>query len=116
MLEKNLPSTEQGVIKQQEPILNASKLGFSLTAYISTKTGEHSGDWLKKFSDTVTHMPGVMEFHRMAGDADYALKVVVPDVDAFDKFYKNLIGSSEINQVTSRFSMEKIKETTELPI
>ena len=96
--------------------MNASKLGFGLTAYLSIKRGEHSGGWLNKFSKTVTDMPEVMEFHRMAGDVDYMLKVVVADIDSFDKFYKRLIGSSPISEVTSRFSMEKIKETTKLPI
>jgi len=107
---------EQGVIRGQVSVLNASMLGFGLTAYVSIKTGEHSGNWLNKFSTTVTGMPEVMEFHRMAGDVDYMLKVVVADIDAFDKFYKRLITSSAISEVTSRFSMEKIKETTELPI
>ena len=107
---------ETGIIKQQVSILDAAKLGFGLTAYVSIKTGEHSGTWLNEFSKTVTDMPEVMEFHRMAGDVDYMLKVIVADIDSFDKFYKRLIGSSAINEVTSRFSMEKIKETTELPL
>ena len=107
---------ETGIIKQQLSILDAAKLGFGLTAYVSIKTGEHSGTWLNEFSKTVTDMPEVMEFHRMAGDVDYMLKVIVADIDAFDKFYNRLIGSSAINEVTSRFSMEKIKETTELPL
>ena len=107
---------EKNIIKRQVSILNAAELGFGLTAYVSIKTGEHSGEWLREFSETVTDMPEVMEFHRMAGDVDYMLKVIVADIDAFDKFYKRLIGSSAISEVTSRFSMEKIKETTELPL
>ena len=107
---------ETGIIKQQLSILDAAKLGFGLTAYVSIKTGEHSGAWLNEFSKTITDMPEVMEFHRMAGDVDYMLKVIVADIDSFDKFYKRLIGSSAISEVTSRFSMEKIKETTELPL
>ena len=107
---------ETGIIKQQLSILDATKLGFGLTAYVSIKTGEHSGTWLNEFSKTVTDMPEVMEFHRMAGDVDYMLKVIVADIESFDKFYKRLIGSSAISEVTSRFSMEKIKETTELPL
>ena len=107
---------ETGIIKQQLSILDGAKLGFGLTAYVSIKTGEHSGAWLNEFSKTVTDMPEVMEFHRMAGDVDYMLKVIVADIESFDKFYKRLIGSSAINEVTSRFSMEKIKETTELPL
>ena len=52
----------------------------------------------------------------MAGDVDYMLKVIVSDIRAFDDFYKRLIGTSAISEVTSRFSMETIKQTTALPI
>ena len=105
-----------GIIKRKIALLDGELLGFGLTAYVSIKTGEHSSDWLEEFSKTVTKMPEVMEFHRMAGDVDYMLKVVVSDIQAFDNFYKRLIGASSINEVTSRFSMETIKETTALPI
>ena len=105
-----------GIIKSKIALLDGNLLGFGLTAYVSIKTGEHSRDWLEDFSKTVTKMPEVMEFHRMAGDVDYMLKVVVSDIQAFDNFYKRLIGASSINEVTSRFSMETIKETTALPI
>ena len=105
-----------GIIKSKIALLDGNLLGFSLTAYVSIKTGEHSREWLEEFSKTVTKMPEVMEFHRMAGDVDYMLKVVVSDIQAFDNFYKRLISASSINEVTSRFSMETIKETTALPI
>ena len=100
----------------QIKIFGAYRLGSGLIVFVSIKTGEHSSDWLEEFSKTVTKMPEVMEFHRMAGDVDYMLKVVVSDIQAFDDFYKRLIGASSINEVTSRFSMETIKETTALPI
>jgi Lrp/AsnC family transcriptional regulator len=61
-------------------------------------------------------MPEVMEFYRMAGDVDYMLRVVVPDIAGYDAFYKKLIGSVPLTNVTSRFAMEKIKSTTSLPI
>ena len=60
----------------------------------------------------ITAMPEVMEFHRMAGEVDYMLKVVVRDMKMFDEFYKRLIDLTALNDVTSRFSMEIIKETT----
>ena len=52
----------------------------------------------------------------MAGEVDYMLKVMVSDMEAFDEFYKRLIGTMALSDVTSRFSMETIKETTALPI
>lgn len=52
----------------------------------------------------------------MAGDIDYLLRVVVPDIAAFDEFYKRLISKIEIRDVSSSFAMEQIKYTTELPL
>ena len=56
----------EGIIKRKIAVLDAETLGLGLTAYVSIRTGEHSSAWLKDFSDTVTEMPEVMEFHRMA--------------------------------------------------
>jgi Lrp/AsnC family transcriptional regulator len=52
----------------------------------------------------------------MAGDVDYMLRVVVPDIQGYDAFYKRLIASVPLKNVTSRFAMERIKATTALPI
>jgi Lrp/AsnC family transcriptional regulator len=60
-------------------------------------------------------MPEVIEFHRMAGDVDYMLRVVVADMRSYDIFYRKLIGSVALKNVTSRFAMEKIKSVTALP-
>ena len=106
----------EGIIKRRIAVLDAERLGFGLTVFVSIKTGEHSSGWLKKFADKITAMPEVMEFHRMAGEVDYMLKVVVRDMKMFDEFYKRLIDLTALNDVTSRFSMEVIKETTALPI
>jgi Lrp/AsnC family transcriptional regulator len=106
----------EGIIKKRIAVLDADRLGFGLTVFVSIKTGEHSSPWLKEFSDTITAMPEVMEFHRMAGEVDYMLKVVVQDMKVFDEFYKRLIDVTALNDVTSRFSMETIKDMTPLPI
>ena len=105
-----------GIIRRQTAVLDAGRLGFGLTVFVSIKTGEHSSEWLEAFSNDITAMPEVMEVHRMAGEVDYMLKVVVRDMESFDEFYKRLIGISALSDVTSRFSMEKLKETTTLPI
>jgi Lrp/AsnC family transcriptional regulator len=105
-----------GIIKRHTAVLDAGRLGFGLTVFVSIKTGEHSSEWLGAFSNDITAMPEVMEIHRMAGEVDYMLKVVVRDMESFDEFYKRLIGITALSDVTSRFSMEKIKDTTALPI
>ena len=61
-------------------------------------------------------MPEVMEFYRMAGDVDYMLRVVVADMQTYDAFYKQLIDTIPLKNVTSRFAMERIKSVTALPV
>lgn len=106
----------EGVIQKRVAVLDQDKLGLGVTVFVSIETGDHSEAWLKRFADTVSAMPEVLEFYRMAGDVDYMLRVVVPDIAGYDAFYKRLIASIPLKNVTSRFAMEKIKSTTQLPI
>ena len=106
----------EGIIRRQTAVLDAERMGFGLTVFVEVRTGEHSGEWLRNFAEFVTAIPEVMEFHRMAGEVDYLLKVAVPDMKRFDEFYKRLIERMPLAEVTSRFSMETIKQTTSLPI
>ena len=61
-------------------------------------------------------MPEVIEVYRMAGDVDYMLRVVAPDMQAYDFFYKRLIAVVPLKNVTTRFAMERVKSTTALPL
>src|SRR5438874_5384330 len=106
----------EGVIERRVALVNPDKLGLGVTVFVSIETGDHSQEWLARFADTVGAMPEVMEFYRMAGDVDYMLRVVVPDIPGYDGFYKRLIASVPLKNVTSRFAMERIKSTTALPI
>ena len=105
-----------GVIMRRVALVNPDKIGLGITVFVSVETNDHSQDWLKKFAEVVGAMPEVMEFYRMAGDVDYMLRVVVPDMAGYDAFYKKLIGTVPLKNVTSRFAMERIKQTTALPI
>ena len=105
-----------GVIQRRVAVVDQDKLGLGVTVFVSIETGDHSEDWLKQFAEVVAALPEVMEFYRMAGDVDYMLRVVVPDIPGYDAFYKRLIATVPLKNVTSRFAMEKIKSTTELPI
>jgi Lrp/AsnC family transcriptional regulator, cysteine-sensing transcriptional activator len=106
----------EGVITKRVALVDPAKIGLGITVFVSVETGDHSQDWLTRFAELVGAMPEVMEFYRMAGDVDYMLRVVVPDIAGYDAFYKKLIGTVPLKNVTSRFAMEKIKSTTTLPI
>ena len=105
-----------GVIQKRVALVDQDKIGLGVTVFVSIETRDHSQEWLARFAETVGSMPEVMEFYRMAGDVDYMLRVVVTDIQGYDAFYKRLIGSVPLKNVTSRFAMEKIKSTTALPV
>src|SRR6202795_1787409 len=105
-----------GVIMRRVALIDPEKIGLGITVFVSIETGDHSQDWLNRFAEVVGAMPEVMEFYRMAGDVDYMLRVVVTDIAGYDSFYKKLIATVPLKNVTSRFAMERIKSTTALPI
>jgi Lrp/AsnC family transcriptional regulator len=107
---------EEGVIRRRVAILDPDKVNTRVTVFVSIRTHSHSSEWLKRFSEVVNEFPEVVDFYRMSGDVDYLLCVVVPDIAAYDGFYKRLISKIDIRDVSSAFAMERIKSTTELPL
>ncbi len=105
-----------GVIIKRVALVEQTKIGLGLSVFVSVESSDHSDAWLKRFAGAVSAMPEVMEFYRMAGDVDYMLRVVVADMQSYDLFYKKLISAVPLNNVTSRFAMEKIKSVTALPV
>ena len=105
-----------GVILKRVALVDQNKIGLGISVFVSVESSDHSDAWLKRFAEAVSAMPEVMEFYRMAGDVDYMLRVVATDIAGYDAFYKRLIATVPLKNVTSRFAMEKIKSTTALPI
>jgi Lrp/AsnC family transcriptional regulator len=105
-----------GVIKRRIALLDPLKVGLGLTAFVSVQVGDHSGKAIARFAAEIAAMEEVMECYRMAGDVDYGLRVVVPDAAAFDIFYKRLIETIPLKNVTSRFALENVKSETAFPI
>jgi Lrp/AsnC family transcriptional regulator len=107
---------EDGVIMGRVALLDPKKVNAKVTAFVSITTNQHNDEWLKRFAEVIRDFPEVVEFYRMAGAVDYLLRVVVPDIEAYDSFYKRLIAKIEISDVSSSFAMEQIKYTTSLPL
>lgn len=107
---------ETGVIQRRVALVAAPKVEAGVTVFVSIKTDQHNADWLQRFHAAVEAFPEVVEFYRMSGEVDYLLKVAVPDIQAYDVFYKKLIAKIDISKVASAFAMEQIKYTTALPL
>lgn len=107
---------EAGVITANVVLLDRMKVNVGVTVFVSVRTNTHSQAWFERFRATVEAIPEVVEFYRMSGDVDYLLRVVVPDIAAYDQVYKRLINNTELFDVSSSFAMEEIKFTTALPL
>ncbi|HEY9108540.1 MAG TPA: Lrp/AsnC family transcriptional regulator [Roseateles sp.] len=107
---------EAGVITRQVALVDARKVNVGVTVFVSVRTSVHTDTWFETFKATVQAIPEVVEFYRMSGDVDYLLRVVVPDIAAYDRVYKRLIAGTQLHDVSSSFAMEELKLTTALPL
>ncbi len=107
---------ETGVIRKRVAVLDPRSVNTGVTVFVAITTNQHTKDWLDRFHAAVVDFPEVVEFYRMSGQVDYMLRVVVPDIAAYDAFYKKLISRIELSDVSSSFAMEQIKYTTALPL
>jgi Lrp/AsnC family transcriptional regulator len=107
---------EDGVIVRRAALLDPKKINTKVTAFVAITTNQHNEEWLKRFAEVIQDLPEVVEFYRMAGQVDYLLRVVVPDIEAYDNLYKRLIAKIDISDVSTTFAMEQIKYTTALPL
>lgn len=107
---------EAGIIRGRVAILDASRLNLKLTAFIAIRTSHHDAGWLAKFAAATRDIPEIIAVYRTTGDTDYLLHAVIPDIEGYDRLYKRLIARIALSDVSASFVMEKIKETTALPL
>lgn len=107
---------DDGIIRRRVALVEMGAANLTLTAFVAVKAAQHTDAWLKDFAANIRKIPEVVELHRMSGEVDYLMKVVCPDMARFDAVYKKLISSASFSDVTSTFSMEQLKYTTELPL
>lgn len=107
---------EDRIIQRRVAVLDPEKVNVGVTVFVSITTNQHNHEWLTRFAEVISRLPEVVGFYRMSGQVDYLLKVVVPDIAAYDAFYKRLVSEIDIEDVSSAFAMERIKDTTQVPL
>jgi Lrp/AsnC family transcriptional regulator len=104
---------DQGVIRARVALLDPQKLNLGLTAFIAIRTAQHDQAWLDRFSAAVRDLPEITAAYRTTGETDYMLRAAVPDIAGYDRL---LIAKVPLTDVSAFFVMEKVKETTALPL
>ncbi len=107
---KRIRRMEQaGVITKRVAVIDPEKIGLPVSVFVEVETADHSSAWLARFAEVVASMEEIVDAWRMSGDVDYLLHVAVPDIAAYDGFYRRLIAAVPLRNVSSRFAMERMK-------
>lgn len=109
---------EAGIILRRVTLLDRKKLGLSLTVILQIGMDRHTPERFAKFEETVASYPEVQECYLVTGhDADYQLKVVVPDMDAYQEFLLGKVTRIPgVSGVHSSFVLRRVVDSTEVPL
>jgi Lrp/AsnC family transcriptional regulator len=106
-----------GIITRRVALLDQRMLGLGVSVLVAVALKRHDETTLKRFERAVQDIDEVMECYAIAGDRDFHLRVVVPDVDAYDRLLKaKLVHLPGAASVSSSFALSCVKYTTKLPI
>jgi len=97
-------------------LLDPKLVNLRTTVFVRVKTSSHSAEWIDRFAKAIQKIPEVTELHRMSGDVDYLLRIVVPDISGYDAVYKKMISAVTMFDVSASFVLETMKSTTTLPL
>jgi len=106
-----------GILTATVRLVNAEKVGCGVNVLCSIRMRSHALEARKAFEQFVDARPEVVECFSMSGDWDYLLRVVVADVEDYNRFLMmNLLGHSSVAGASSHFALSMTKFTTALPI
>ncbi|MEN0108178.1 MAG: Lrp/AsnC family transcriptional regulator [Pseudomonas sp.] len=108
---------EAGLISRYVTLLDPYELGLSVSVFIQITLERQIERALEAFEEAVQQYPEVMECYLMTGDADYLIRVVVPDVQALERFIVNQLSKiAGVANIRSSFALKQVKYKTALPL
>jgi DNA-binding Lrp family transcriptional regulator len=107
---------EQGVIKGYTAQLDAKAVGLSVTVFMSVSLTTQVEKALQAFERAASERPEVMECYLMTGDSDYLLRIVVPDLEAYERFVMDFTKIVGIAQIRSSLALRTVKQGAALPL
>ena len=106
-----------GVIRQGVALLDAKALGLNLNVFISISLKQQTRAALEAFEAKVCARDEVLECYLMTGDADYLIRVALPDMAALERFVlEQLSPMKEVEKIRSSFAMKQVRYKTALPL
>ncbi|MGL1886891.1 MAG: Lrp/AsnC family transcriptional regulator [Reichenbachiella sp.] len=107
----------EGVIDKYVALVNQKKIDKKLIVFVSISLNKHTRSFLDQFVKEITSHEEVPECYHIAGNFDFMLKVVIKDMEAYERFiYTKLSINASIGHVQSSFVLSKNKYTTALGV
>jgi Lrp/AsnC family transcriptional regulator len=108
---------DEGFIERRVAILNARRLGFGVTAYVTIVMRSHAEGQIQSFRQRLRRLPEVQECCKITGAADYLIKVISDDLQSYNRILTEyLLKAPEVTSVHSCIVLEEVKRTTALPL
>src|SRR6185436_6735269 len=108
---------ERHVINKYVTLLDPAALDLGVTVFVQISLDLQVEDRLDIFERAITKRPEVLECYLMTGDADYLVRVVVPDVAAYERFLKDVLTRVDgVAGIKSSFALKQVKYSTVLPL
>ena len=106
-----------GLIRHYVALLDAKQLGLNLNVFISISLKQQNREALEAFEQRVCAHDEVMECYLMTGDADYLLRVAVPDIESLERFIlEQLSPIPQVEKIRSSFALKQVRYKTALPL
>ena len=106
-----------GVISRYVAVLDQRAVGLPVSVFVSIKLEKQRQESLDHFAKAIERWPEVLECYLMTGPRDYWLRVVVPDLAAYERFLKQKLTRLEgVASIESSFALEQVKYSNVLPL
>lgn len=108
---------ESGVIRRYVTLLDPAAVNLGVTVFVQITLDLQVEDRIDSFEQAILGRPEVLECYLMTGDADFLLRVVVPDVADYEQFLKeSLTRIKGVAGIKSSFALKQVKYLTALPL
>jgi len=107
----------EGTIARYVTLLDPLKLGLTVSVFVQVRLEKQIESALERFEQAMRGRPEVMECYLMTGDSDYLIRIVVPDVQALERFIVDFLSRVPgVGNIKSSFALKQVKYQTALPL
>jgi len=111
------PTLEQGVIKSYHAVVDMASVGLGVSTFVMVSLKGHNKENIEKFTKAISKIPEVVECHHVTGQADFILKIVAPDIPAYQNLMLEKVTNIEVvDNMQSTVILSTFKDSRVIPL